>query len=411
MERCPRTVLIVVVFILGLLRLPAIAQASVSVCEADGKQTSGAIYRICFPSGAWNGDLVVYAHGYVSPTEPEGMPEDKLFLPDGTSIPEIVNGMGYAFATTSFRKNGLAFVEGVEDIRDLVSIFTAAYRNPRHVYLVGASEGGLVTVLTIEKYPDVFSGGMALCGPIGDFRRQLNYVGDFKVIFDYLFPGILPGGPDFVPPEVMENWDSYYEPLIRNAVLLRPEAAEELLRATRAPIDPGDSNSTPETVIDLLWYNVFATNDAVLELGGHPFDNTRRIYFGAKNDFRLNRLVTRLRADPNALDEIAARYQTTGSLKSPLVTVHTTEDPVVPYWHEKLYRLRAFTSGSGSLHKNIPISRYGHCNFKASEALGGFLLLVSKVTGQELLSAEAVLPDADALIEFRDLMKRHGPAR
>ncbi len=72
---------------------------------------------------------MVYAHGYVSPAEPEGIPEEKLFLPDGTSIPEIVNGMGYAFATTSSRKNGLAIVEGVEDIRDLVAVFKEGHRS------------------------------------------------------------------------------------------------------------------------------------------------------------------------------------------------------------------------------------------------------------------------------------------
>ncbi len=129
MKQSFRILLMVLALIVGLVRLPPISYASVSVCEEDGKQTSGATYRICLPSGLWNGDLVVYAHGYVSPTEPEGIPEDKLFLPDDTSIPEIVNGMGYAFATTSSRKNGLAIVEGVEDIRDLVAVFKEGHRS------------------------------------------------------------------------------------------------------------------------------------------------------------------------------------------------------------------------------------------------------------------------------------------
>lgn len=50
-------------------------------CDPDGLQESGAVYRICMPTfPPWNGDLVVYAHGYVSPTEPVGIPEDQMTL-------------------------------------------------------------------------------------------------------------------------------------------------------------------------------------------------------------------------------------------------------------------------------------------------------------------------------------------
>lgn len=56
-------------------------------CDPDQQQASGAIYRICMPIfPPWNGDLVVYAHGYVSPTEAVGIPEDQMRLPDGTPV-------------------------------------------------------------------------------------------------------------------------------------------------------------------------------------------------------------------------------------------------------------------------------------------------------------------------------------
>jgi hypothetical protein len=32
-------------------------------------------------------------------------------------------GLGYAFATTTYRQNGLAILEGVDDIRELVAAF------------------------------------------------------------------------------------------------------------------------------------------------------------------------------------------------------------------------------------------------------------------------------------------------
>ena len=71
----------------------------------------------------------------------------------------------------------------------------------------------------------------------------------------------------------------------------------------------------------------------------------------------LNLLVPRYHADPTALATIDASYQTTGRLEAPLVTMHTTGDPVVPYWHEPLYTLKALPSGL--LHTNLPVARYG----------------------------------------------------
>lgn len=409
MLRLFRLFLAIVVFLGGLPALPAGAE---SICDPDGQQSSGAIYRICMPGpGEWNGDLVIFAHGYVSPTEPVAIPDDQLTLPGGVTLPELVNNLGFAFATTSYRTNGLAVLQGVADIRDLVDIFRNTYGEPRYVYLTGGSEGGIITTLAVEQYPDVFDGGLAACGPIGDFRYQVNYWGDFRVIFDYFFPDLLPGDPTNVPQEVMDNWDTVYLPQIRDAIHDRPLATYQLLRVTRAPIDRSAPDSLDETVLGLMWYNVFATNDGIAKLGGQPFDNTTRIYRGSFHDLLLNLRVARFSADPAAVAEIETNYQTSGHLVSPLVTLHTTGDPIVPYWHEPLYRRKVKASGSEALHSNIPVLRYGHCNFTAAEVLVGFVLLVYKVTGQGLVGAERVLPDPESRAQYLDLARQYGVLR
>jgi len=383
------------------LAVPLVAAASTgfaqsSQCDPDETQPSGAVTRICMPAAVpWNGDLVVFAHGYVSPTAgAPAIPEDQLTLPDGTSLPGIVNGLGFAFATTSYSKNGLAIVEGVRDVREVVDVFTTSQRAPDHVYLVGASEGGIVTALAVEQAPEVFSGGLAACGPVGDFRRQINYWGDFRVLFDYYFPHMLPGTAVNVPPEVLARWDSYYVPLISAAVASRPAALDALLRVSRAPFDPADAKTKVETVIGLLWYNAFATRDGIATLGGQPFDNSTRFYTGSGNDFLLNLRVKRYRADLRALQAIEADYQTSGRLARPLVTLHTTGDPIIPYWHEPRYALKALVAGSGLLHANLPVFRYGHCRFDAAQALIGFGLLVLEVQFQELLNTEGAVTAA-----------------
>ena len=375
-------------------------------CE-EGVQASGALYLICMPEEQeWNGDLVIYAHGYVAFNEPLELPD--LELPDGTLIPDIVNGLGYAFATTSYRINGLAVLEGIEDVRDLVDVFSEIHGEPGFVYLGGGSEGGIITTLAVERFPEIFDGGLAACGPIGNFRQQINYWGGFRVVFDVFFPGLIPGSPVDIPEEVIENWESIYAPAIAEAIASDQEATDQLLNVTNAPIDKKDPGSVEETVLGLLWYNVFSTNDGIDKLGGQPFGNKRRIYIGSNNDLWLNRQVDRFMAERAALDEIEAHYQTSGELISSLVTLHTTNDPIVPYWHIFGYRKKIQESGSGQKFGNIPIFRYGHCEFKTYEVMAAFALLVIKVTGREIEGVERVLQDPEDFEKFLRLARTSG---
>lgn len=134
-------------------------------------------------------------------------------------------------------------------------------------------------------------------------------------------------------------------------------------------------------MLEVLWYNVFATDDARVELGGQPFDNRLTWYFGSTNDFLLNYLVKRYKADAAALTEMQKKYQTTGKLPVPLVTMHTTADPIVPYWQEALYGAKVLASGSLLKYVHLPVVRYGHCAFQPSEVVFGFGVLVAKVNG------------------------------
>ena len=370
----------------------------------DGVQPSGALYRICMPF-IWNNDLLVWAHGYVDPQEPLKIPDEEFY---NYSLSEIANLLGYAYATTSYRANGLVVPDAVEDLAELVDIFATEYADPEHVYLIGASEGGLITTLSIEQYPDKIDGGLAACGPVGDFPRQLNYFGDFRAVFNYFFPDILPGSPVEIPQEVMDNWDSVYEPKIKDAIHGNQDVTMQLLRVTGAAVDILDLSSIEQTVLGALRYNIFATNNAVEKLGGQPFDNADRSYKGSENDFQLNRKVQRFRADQIALNEIQARYQTSGVLASPLVTLHTTKDEIVPYWHEPRYSWKVFGSGSVAIHTNMPIYRYGHCNFELEEVLAALSVLVLDVTMQELVVPERVFSNAQSREKFLQLSREYG---
>jgi pimeloyl-ACP methyl ester carboxylesterase len=353
---------------------PDEGQAPTAGCS-DGVLEHGALYRICFPA-TWNGDLVLYAHGYVAPQRELAIPEDVV---GGQSASTLVLGLGYAYATTSYRANGLVAPDGVDDLLELVDTVERRYRpDPARAVVVGFSEGGLVATLAAERHPDRFEGALAGCGPIGNFRAQLDYIDDFRVVFDYFFPSLLPGNAVDIPESVREHWDRLYVPAIVVALAAKPDAARELLRVTGAPAAGDDLRSMAETTIGLLWYNVFGTADAQARLGGQPFDNSARVYSGSSDDAALNAGVERFNADPSALVGLA-RFGTSGNLSVPVVNLHTTGDPIVPFSQASFYAEKVAQAGASALFTQIDVPRHGHCTFEAAELLSAFSSLWDKV--------------------------------
>jgi pimeloyl-ACP methyl ester carboxylesterase len=343
---------------------------------ADGTLDGGALYRVCFPA-AWNGDLVVYAHGYVRPDLPLALPDEII---GGVPVSAAVNALGYAFATTSYRANGLVADVAVGDLVELDETVRARYRpDPSRTYVVGFSEGGLVAALALEREPETYAGAIAACGPIGDFAFQTDYFGDFRVVFDYFFPGALPGSPLEPPAELQQNWESVYVPAVTAALFDDEVATGELLSVTGAPVDPADPETVGETVIGLLWYSVFAPADAQARLGGQPYDNTTRVYQGSSDDAALNAGIARFAADPGARAALA-RFETTGQVSDPIVTLHTSGDPIVPVAHQGLYAAKVEAAGAGALLDEDAVGRYGHCTFEQGELLSAFGTLVDRAT-------------------------------
>jgi alpha-beta hydrolase superfamily lysophospholipase len=342
----------------------------------------GALAMYCVPPN-WNGDLVIWAHGYVDFTQPLGFYH--LTYADGNGgevyLPDVVESLGFAFATTSYRANGLVILHGVQDVEELIDAFPRATGQPRpqHTYQTGASEGGIVSTLLAERSPQRISGALAACGPIGNFQWQINYVGDLRAIFDYFFTRVLPGSPTLIPSAVISGWDSTYKPAVQAAIRANPDAARQLYRVVGATVNP-DPAGLATSATDVLWYNVFGTNDAVRKLGGNPYDNSNRFYLGADDVLRLNAVVERAHADPKALANLAA-YDTTGRVSVPLVTLHTTGDDIIPWWHELLYFFKVEAAGTGHV-TQIPVDAYGHCNFSLNDILGAFALLVLQVASQ-----------------------------
>jgi hypothetical protein len=191
---------------------------------------------------------------------------------------------------------------------------------------------------------------------------------------------LLPGTAVEIPASLQTNWNSFYVPAIVAAIALKPDAARQLIAVTGASVARNDIQSLAETTIGLLWYNVYGTTDAQTRLGGQPYDNTTRVYAGSSDDPALNDGVVRYHADDAAVAALAA-FQTSGGLAVPLVTIHTTGDPIVPFQQEALYASKVMQAGTGARLTQSAIDRFGHCTFQAPELLGAFTSLWQKIGG------------------------------
>jgi pimeloyl-ACP methyl ester carboxylesterase len=367
-------------FAFVLLLLSAAPASASTNCDNDAVQASGSIYRICMPAPAdYNGMLVIWAHGFQDAGTPVAIPEDQLCI--GTfCLDQVTTSLGFGFATNSYSKTGMAILQGKDDILDLVNIYTAQKGKPSKVYLVGASEGGLITALSLEQHPTVYNAGIAACGPIGDFPLQINYFGDSRATFEVFFPGLIPGGAFTPDPGVVADWMNYYETTVKPVVFAPANRSrlDQWVKVAHLPFDANDYlNTVQVSVQDVLRYSVVNLADAATTLGGFPFDNATRVYAGSASDFFLNLLVPRATASPAALTNMRTQYHTTGVLQRPLITLHTLRDQQVPFIHEQLYALKTLVSGALlARHLPIAIDRFEHCNFTSSEVLATFAIML-----------------------------------
>ncbi|MCL7959178.1 MAG: hypothetical protein M8861_03185 [marine benthic group bacterium] len=408
--------------------LPIETSAQLQAC-VSGSTPGGALVEICLPA-VWNGELVVWAHGYTNPG-PDRPPYTPLVLPadeaSGFGVKDVVRQLGtqttgfYGYAATSYRRNGLVAPEAVADLEETASWARAQLEGlalehglpvlPVTTLLVGASEGGLSTVLAVEQAAEAtpFDGGLALCAPIGDFRRQIEWFGDFRVLFDYFFAGVMPGSAVEIPDEdsvvTDANWEAT-ESAIRASLNSDPEVTAQFAAVTGVPYDVGDPETLRDATTQILRYSFMGTNDAADVLGGNPFHNLETVYEGSDGDAALNAGVARHEAEGAALATIEGTFQTSGMPRLPLVAMHTSRDPVTPMWHMDLYETK--NAGAAEAVTAMRVDRFGHCGFSLPELVAGFSQLVLQVDDANLVTSAAVFPDAEMQREFLHLARRSG---
>jgi hypothetical protein len=358
----------------GLLIITAVS-ACIGVATAQQIITGssdGTLYEFIVPN-PWNGQLVVYAHGYAAAGGPLALPNTPLEL----TMFQALASQGFAVAISSYRENGWAVKEGAQDTHQLRGLFTSRVGKPSRTYISGVSMGGLIDLDLTETFADQYDGAFALCGVVGGTQLQFQRFGDGRVLFDYFFPGVLPGDLLNMPNLDFSPGSPTYTAVYNNLALGLTSPGTPTLQFASVAKLPG-SNVSEIIYSALQLVGSYSAFSELLERtsGRNFYDNTNTVYSGSGNDTALNAGVQRFRSDPTGVNYVTHYYSPTGKLRIPLLTLHTTQDDTVPFSQEAGYAGVVASAGSSDFLVQQSVNRFGHCNFNGQEILNGFQSLI-----------------------------------
>jgi pimeloyl-ACP methyl ester carboxylesterase len=230
---------------------------------------------------------------------------------------------------------------------------------------VGHSLGAAAVQMLAEKFPGRYDGTLAMCGLLGGGIPEVEYLGHVRVLFDAYFPGVLPGDLLDVPSVSFAPG----EPLFNAVVLALQQGffapgAPTLAFAAAANLPFTSPQEIIVGALQAIGFNFRFGNDLLARTHGHSFfDNIDTVY-----PLAVDGVVRRYAATADAVNYLRHYYSPSGAIASPMLTLHTTRDPLVPLFHEAIY---ASVAPAEWLVQRT-VNRFGHCAFDQREVLAAF---------------------------------------
>ncbi|WP_086933782.1 hypothetical protein [Agarilytica rhodophyticola] len=384
-------------------------------------ELKGAGYRIEVPTN-WNGELVMWAHGFLGNGE-------QLFV-ENHPLRLFLISQGFAWAASSYTKNFYDVRSGVQSTNDLVRFFKENIAEPNRVFISGVSMGGHITAAAIEQFPNYqcpqgshrvlckrivkllgrisggvkYSGAVPVCGVMAD-REGLIYGVNYRLVAEQLagLNNQFPTSADYTLttlPQVIarlfaDNGEGY-----PHTVSPQGEKLKDYLRYSTGGARP---------VFDLAFGDfqdtVFASGlgNGTLDgiTGGNLYDNLLAVYqldgdpTLSAEEQALNAAMLRVALDPQADPERFLKLERipilTGRLSVPVVTLHTLGDLRVPFSNQQIYYHRAAAKGRSNFLVQRAIRDIGHCTFEDNELIEAFVDMYQWATN-------GIKPEGDDII-------------
>jgi len=316
----------------------------------DLGEINGTKYKIYIPKN-WNGGLVMYAHAYEEIGE-----ESEKFERVVDDFMEIFTSKGYAYAASNYRKQGFIVKEGIDDTEVLRAYFEQTYGRPDLCIITGHSMGGIISLATIEKYPELYDGALPLCGWLAPVHSLIKRSLDMLVSYDYLFgenDGKIVVDEVFVEPETIQVQ------LDKNPQLAALFSAHYKVRI--------------DHLAEVIGFHQFLLKECVSWLGGLPSGNLQTIYSGfGDKDKEINKNALRYKAQKNAQEYYIQNYTPTGELRDPVLALHTYYDEILPVFNYEYYELITEIKHTSHNYMQQYVMTEGHCEFRIEDVEKSF---------------------------------------
>jgi hypothetical protein len=344
-------------------------------------------YRIEVPD-AWNGRLVMWAHGFRG----TGL---ELTV-DNHPLRDLLIPLGYAWASSSYSRNDYDITSGVQDTHALAEFFGDLVAEPELVYITGASMGGHVTAVSIEQYGDAYDAALPICGVLGDYEL-FDYFLDFNAAAQQIGTGAsqYPVDPlvyvGVTVPTIKANLEAFPGgwPVVLNA---DGENLKDLTELRSGGVRPNFDeawffwNTFPDSASGAgnLLFDLAIGDGTLPRTPGVGVDNSDTVYqFDtdpslSPDEQALNEDIVRVAADPqgrnpNGLSQVPV---ISGDINIPVLTLHNLGDLFVPVLNEVEYASRVAAHGKSDLLVQRAIRGVLHCDFTTEEFATAFIDLV-----------------------------------
>lgn len=348
----------------------------------------------------WNGDLVMWAHGYRG---------DSPFLTvdaPAYGLRRTFLEQGYAWAASSYSGNGYDVAAGVRSTAALAKHTGKELldRRPRRTYLAGVSMGGHVTGRSIEEYPRLYDGAMPMCGVLGD-RELFDFFLDYNLVAQSLAGhDAYPYTADYLTADVpvvqQELGLVGLTPGGEDTTNARGDQLRRITINRSGGPRPGDEAAFAQWKDFLFTLPSVDDGRALAFNAGRLATNADTVYTpNAPVD--VNAAVERVDpADPEsrASKKLTASPRIDGTPLVPVLSLHDLGDLFVPFSMEQAYAERVADNGRSHLVVQRAIRASGHCEFSPVEARAAWSDLVPWVEARGRKARAAARPEGDDVL-------------
>lgn len=384
--------------------------ASAATTTYTGTFSDGAKWLIEVP-GNWNGTLLLYSHGYVTP----GSPLTARDVGDGATGAFLL-GEGYALAGSSYSSNGWALADAFRDqIWTLNQFTTSTNKTPTRTIAWGHSLGGIITAGLLQKFPDRFAAALPMCGVVAGGVAVWNEGLDAEYVIKTLLAPtsnlqlvhITTGVSNLI---LSEQVVGAAQGTAQGRARLALAAAVGDLPGWFDPAspEPAATDYATQEANQFQWISqvdgpflFFLRAELEARAGGNPSWNTGVNYakqlensidnaevqalyqqagLSLSDDLAALAAGQRVSADASALPFLEQNIVFDGDLSGkPVLTIHTTGDGLVLNSDERAYRSVVQTDGNQPLLRQAFVHRAGHCTFTPAETVSALHALVRRL--------------------------------